>query len=201
MWLIPPVAWRRLDAHLNLLACVFSVTKKREKRQREENVSISLQNLTLLSPTPGLYQTRRSGSTQCPAIFVSYTFFFLRKREEVARGVLHESRPNSVTFCFVSIRYVLCVCCSLDGLKQCVHCGRYWNRDVGAARNIGWVFVGLWVSGIRPSHLRRHPTNVPASAAPPPPSSSVCAGVSSPSSSPDASFIKSCAASCTIKAS
>jgi len=44
----------------------------------------------------------------------------------------------------------------IHGLKQCTHCGSYWSRDVGASRNIGWVFIGLWVSGERPVHLRRH---------------------------------------------
>jgi hypothetical protein len=44
---------------------------------------------------------------------------------------------------------------AIHGLKQCMHCGRYWERDFGAARNIGWVFVGLWVCGVRPPHLRR----------------------------------------------
>jgi len=41
----------------------------------------------------------------------------------------------------------------IHGLKQCTHCGRFWNRDFNAARNIGWVFIGLWMSGIRPAHL------------------------------------------------
>ena len=44
---------------------------------------------------------------------------------------------------------------AIHGLKQCLHCGRYWERDYGAARNIGWVFIGLWVCGVRPPHLRR----------------------------------------------
>jgi len=43
----------------------------------------------------------------------------------------------------------------VHGLKQCVHCGRYWNRDVSAARNIGWCFLSLCLTGQRPPHLRR----------------------------------------------
>ena len=43
----------------------------------------------------------------------------------------------------------------IHGLKQCTHCRRFWNRDFNAARNIGWVFIGLWISGERPMHLRR----------------------------------------------
>jgi len=45
---------------------------------------------------------------------------------------------------------------SIHGLKQCSHCGRYWHRDENAARNIGWVFIGEWLTGMRPLHLRRH---------------------------------------------
>jgi len=44
---------------------------------------------------------------------------------------------------------------SIHGLKQCTHCRRFWNRDFNAARNIGWVFISLWISGDRPMHLRR----------------------------------------------
>jgi len=42
---------------------------------------------------------------------------------------------------------------AIHGLKQCVHCGRFWNRDLNAARNIGWVFLGTWLDGRRPVHL------------------------------------------------
>jgi len=48
----------------------------------------------------------------------------------------------------------------LHGLKQCTHCRRFWNRDLNAARNIGWVFFGLWFEGVRPVHLRRHSKRV-----------------------------------------
>jgi len=34
-----------------------------------------------------------------------------------------------------------------------VHCGRFWNRDLNAARNIGWVFLGTWLDGRRPVRL------------------------------------------------
>jgi len=44
---------------------------------------------------------------------------------------------------------------AIHGLKQCIHCGRYWNRDVNAARNIGWVFVSMWLQGERSVHLQR----------------------------------------------
>jgi len=44
---------------------------------------------------------------------------------------------------------------AIHGLKQCVHCGRFWGRDLNAARNIGWVFLGAWLDGLRPVHLRR----------------------------------------------
>jgi hypothetical protein len=43
----------------------------------------------------------------------------------------------------------------IRGLLQCRHCGTYWDRDFVAACNIGWVFIGLWVAGERPAHLRR----------------------------------------------
>jgi len=49
----------------------------------------------------------------------------------------------------------------IHGLKQCTHCGRFWNRDFSAARNIGWVFIGLWISGDRPMHLRRFSKQIP----------------------------------------
>jgi len=42
---------------------------------------------------------------------------------------------------------------AIHGLKQCVHCGRFWDRDLNAARNIGWVFLGTWLDGRRPVHL------------------------------------------------
>jgi hypothetical protein len=73
----------------------------------------------------------------------------------------------------------------IHGLKQCVHCGRFWvrattpiqpevgffgfishslcvcctcvqNRDLNASRNIGWVFIGMYMCGARPPHLQRH---------------------------------------------
>jgi len=48
----------------------------------------------------------------------------------------------------------------IHGLKQCTHCMRFWNRDWNAARNIGWVFFGLWFEGERPVHLRRQSKRV-----------------------------------------
>jgi len=42
----------------------------------------------------------------------------------------------------------------VHGLKQCIHCGRYWNRDVSVARNINWCFLSLCLTGQCPPHLR-----------------------------------------------
>jgi hypothetical protein len=43
--------------------------------------------------------------------------------------------------------------------------GRFWNRDLNAARNIGWVYIGVWLHGVRPVHLRRPSGPVSAASA------------------------------------
>jgi len=47
--------------------------------------------------------------------------------------------------------------CVYGYLDYPTDCGRFWDRDLNAARNIGWAFMGWWFSGERPPHLRRPP--------------------------------------------
>lgn len=73
-----------------------------------------------------------------------------RERREEKRAILFPpdpGRPTRRSFDLLSV--------AIHGIRHCVHCGRFWNRDLNAARNIGWVFIGVWMEGERPAHLQR----------------------------------------------
>lgn len=48
----------------------------------------------------------------------------------------------------------------IHGLKQCVNCRKFWNRDYHASLNIGKAFVDLNLTGQRPLYLTNFRKNL-----------------------------------------